>query len=62
MDDGEPKLYDDELEDAWEREIREDEEAMLREMELAQCMVEDTWLEKEENEEWELEKDKFGDG
>ena len=43
----------------WARTIREDEEAMVREMEQSQEMREDTWLEKEEHE---LAKDKFGDG
>ena len=59
MDDMEPKMYEDELDDEWARAIREDEEAMMREMERLQDMVEDTWLEKEEHE---LTKDKFGDG
>ena len=59
MDDKEPKMYEEELDDEWARTIREDEEAMEREMEQFQEMVEDTWLEKEEHE---LAKDKFGDG
>ena len=58
MDDLEPKLYEEELDDEWARTIREDEEAMIREMERYQDMSEDTWLEKEEHE----VKDKFGDG
>ena len=58
MDDGEPKMYEEELDDEWARNIREDEEAMERELVQQQENM-DTWIEQEE---YELAKDRFGDG
>ena len=57
-DNGEPKMYEEEMDDEWERNIREDEEVMEREL-MQQQESMDTWLEKEEHE---LARDKFGDG
>ena len=55
---GDPKMYEEEMDDEWERNIREDEEAMERELVQQQERM-DTWLEKEEHE---LARDRFGDG
>ena len=51
-------MYEEEMDDEWERNIREDEEVMEREL-MQQQESMDTWLEKEEHE---LARDKFGDG
>ena len=59
MDDGEPKMCEDELDDEWERIIREDEEEMAR-------ALENTWLEDVEYmtkaQEYKEVRDRFGDG
>ena len=59
MDDEEPKMCEDELDDEWERTIREDEEEMAR-------ALDNTWLEDEEYmgdaQEYKEVRERFGDG
>ena len=54
MRDRELKMWEEDLEDEWERNIRDDEEAMVREMEIFH-----TWIEEEE---YKIDRDRFGDG
>ena len=52
--DRELQMWEEDLEDEWERNIRDDEEAMVREMEIFH-----TWIEEEE---YKIDRDRFGDG
>ena len=54
MRDRELKMWEEDLEDEWERNIRDDEEAMIREMEVFH-----SWIEEEE---YEIDRERFGDG
>ena len=60
MDDEEPKMWEEELEDEWERTLREDDEEMAR-------TLDETWLEAAEaygidDKEYKEVRDRFGDG